>query len=93
MDCDLWEQSISTKDLNQRNSIMSKVLFVFSFAFLLATAVCAQTKEADLAGKWYDSSGDRLETELDSYIKDAGLPAIDGKIIAILSPHAGYAYS
>ncbi|MBL7158588.1 MAG: AmmeMemoRadiSam system protein B [Candidatus Omnitrophica bacterium] len=72
---------------------MKRIALILLLMLFSAPISFAQTKEADLAGKWYDSSGDRLEAELDLYIKDARLPAVDGKIIAMLSPHAGYAYS
>ena len=72
---------------------MKKILTLSLILISLATAVCAQTKESDLAGEWYDSSPGRLKTELDLYLNDVKLPAINGKIIALIAPHAGFAYS
>ncbi|UCD55585.1 MAG: AmmeMemoRadiSam system protein B, partial [Candidatus Omnitrophota bacterium] len=48
---------------------------------------------AELAGKWYSASKDTLEVELNSYLKKATPHTIDGEIISLISPHAGFVYS
>ncbi len=53
----------------------------------------AQVKKADLAGSWYPSGRKELSAMLDSYLKAAAIPDIDGQIVAIISPHAGFVYS
>ncbi len=50
-------------------------------------------RPSPIAGQWYPGSADRLRTSIDSYIDAADLPVIDGDIIAIVAPHAGYVYS
>ena len=60
---------------------------------MLAIPAHAQIKQADLAGKWYSSSPQKLRSELNSYLEKAHDPPIEGKVIAIISPHAGYQFS
>ena len=45
------------------------------------------------AGKWFPSSGDELASLIDGYLKDVEVPKIDGRIMAVMAPHAGYIYS
>ncbi len=52
-----------------------------------------QIKKADLAGKWYSASASQLKDELASYLSQAPAPKIRGRILGLVSPHAGYAYS
>ena len=73
---------------------MKKLLFLSIFLFLLAGPVfCQGIKEADLAGDWYPADPLQLNTMLNAFLKSANPKQIDGNIIAIISPHAGYAYS
>lgn len=57
------------------------------------TMSSAQVKRVDLAGSWYPASKERLHEMLSRYLKQADTPKIEGKPIAIISPHAGYIYS
>jgi AmmeMemoRadiSam system protein B/AmmeMemoRadiSam system protein A len=69
---------------------------IIYFILLLLTthvSVAAEIKEADLAGSWYPASGAQLEKELKSYLDAATPPKTDGDILALVVPHAGYAYS
>ena len=50
-------------------------------------------RPSPIAGTWYDSRPDRLTAEIDSYLDNAVLPAIDGDVVAVIAPHAGYRYS
>ncbi|MDP3730634.1 MAG: AmmeMemoRadiSam system protein B [Candidatus Omnitrophota bacterium] len=70
--------------------ITSILLFVI---FAITAAAAAETKEADLAGSWYPASKTQLESQLKSYLDAAKTEEIDGKILAIIVPHAGYDYS
>jgi len=67
---------------------------LLSVALLLSgTALAAEVKEADLAGSWYPASKTQLESQLKGYLDAAKPEKIDGKILAIIVPHAGYLYS
>ena len=71
-------------------SILFIVLIVI---FISISSHAADVKEADLAGSWYPSSKVQLENQLKGYLDAAKPEKIDGKILAIIVPHAGYVYS
>lgn len=50
-------------------------------------------RPSPIAGAWYDSNPRALAASIDSYLNNAQLPKIDGKVIAVIAPHAGYIYS
>ena len=50
-------------------------------------------RPSPIAGSWYDSYPERLAAEIDGYLDNAVLPALDGDVIALIAPHAGYRYS
>jgi AmmeMemoRadiSam system protein B len=50
-------------------------------------------RPSPLAGRWYPADPRQLAESVDSYIRNAPLPDIKGKIIALVSPHAGHLYS
>ena len=66
---------------------------ILSALFISAYSYAAEVKEADLAGSWYPASKAQLEAQLKSYLDAANPPKVDGDIIAVIVPHAGYQYS
>ena len=50
-------------------------------------------RPSPIAGQWYAGNADRLAANVDAFINGATLPEIDGKIVAIIAPHAGHVYS
>jgi AmmeMemoRadiSam system protein B/AmmeMemoRadiSam system protein A len=68
-------------------------MFLSVLLLLSATVFAAEVKDADLAGSWYPASGAQLENQLRSYLDAVKPEKIDGKILAIIVPHAGYLYS
>jgi AmmeMemoRadiSam system protein B len=50
-------------------------------------------RPSPIAGTWYPDDPHRLAKSVDAYIEDAHLPALEGKLVAVVSPHAGYRYS
>lgn len=52
-----------------------------------------QIKQSDLSGKWYTNSQQELDAEITAYLANSKTPAVEGKIKAILVPHAGFIYS
>jgi AmmeMemoRadiSam system protein B len=53
----------------------------------------SEIRPSPIAGHWYSSNPVVLAKELDSYISNATTQIIDGEIVAVVSPHAGYRYS
>ncbi|MFA5007830.1 MAG: AmmeMemoRadiSam system protein B [Candidatus Omnitrophota bacterium] len=50
-------------------------------------------KSPEFSGSFYPDSPEKLNKFIDATLKEAKIPAIDGEIIGILVPHAGYIYS
>jgi len=53
-----------------------------------------EVRPAAFAGQWYPSGKEELTRVVDAYLNDAkGLPKAKGRLIGIVSPHAGFVYS
>jgi len=46
-----------------------------------------------IAGTWYPANPARLRADIEGYLAGARVDAIDGKVMGLVSPHAGYVYS
>ncbi len=46
-----------------------------------------------LAGSWYSGDAAELKQTIETYIDEADPPKTEGRIVGIVSPHAGYVYS
>lgn len=51
------------------------------------------TRAAILAGAWYPSDPDELRRSVQGFLDAATLPPTKGKLLALIAPHAGHAYS
>jgi len=76
-----------------------KKLFLILAATFLALA-CAEAETPDentrrpcCAGSWYPGNAEELAKVVDGLLKEASPPKIDGKPLALISPHAGYRFS
>lgn len=50
-------------------------------------------RPSPIAGQWYSADPGRLATSIDQYINAARLPELEGRVIGIMTPHAGHRYS
>ena len=50
-------------------------------------------RRAQVAGSWYPDEKDRLAAYLDELLAGTKPPKVDGKVMALISPHAGYRFS
>jgi len=50
-------------------------------------------RPAAVAGSWYPGTAVALNAEVDRYLEAAGDVAVPGRVIALVSPHAGLRYS
>jgi MEMO1 family protein len=53
----------------------------------------ATLRTAAVAGSWYPGAADALTREVDGYLADASSPPPPGRLVALVSPHAGLRYS
>ncbi len=70
------------------------VLLLLAF-FLIFPSLgrCEGVKKPNVAGGFYPASPKALQAMVDKFIENAEVPVIDGRIKAVLAPHAGYIYS
>jgi AmmeMemoRadiSam system protein B/AmmeMemoRadiSam system protein A len=52
-----------------------------------------EIREPALAGSWYPGDPDILSRDVKRYLENAKKEKVEGKIVALVSPHAGYLYS
>jgi len=74
----------------------NKILAISVFCLVILSACSSgaqETKYPNVSGSFYPSNPKVLSEKIDSYLKTAIVPEINGKIIALISPHAGYEYS
>jgi len=50
-------------------------------------------RPSPIAGLWYEGNPSALAASINSYMDLARLPKLDGKVVAIIAPHAGHRYS
>ena len=77
-------------------SFISFILFLGSFSMAQVSKGGMRMKEIRepvVAGSWYSDNPEVLSRELKGYLDHATKGEIQGKIIALVSPHAGYQYS
>jgi MEMO1 family protein len=78
------------------------LLPLFVFCFLLGgllTAGCVRGDETPkvrqpaVAGQFYPAAPDELGKMVDGFLAAAAVPALPGRLVALIAPHAGYPYS
>ena len=52
-----------------------------------------RVRRAQVAGSWYPGDKEHLTAYLDQLFADVKPPKLDGKVVALISPHAGYRFS
>jgi AmmeMemoRadiSam system protein B/AmmeMemoRadiSam system protein A len=63
-------------------------------AFLEGESMASeQIRESVLAGTWYPGNSSRLKLEVQEYLSQASVTGLQGQLVALISPHAGYRYS
>ncbi len=50
-------------------------------------------RESVIAGSWYPDDPLVLQDEISGYLERANPPAVEGQLLGLISPHAGYRYS
>jgi len=52
-----------------------------------------EVRRSVIAGTWYPGNSDLLRKTIEEYFANANERSVEGQIIGIISPHAGYSYS
>lgn len=50
-------------------------------------------RPSPIAGLWYSADPQQLAQQIDQYIAQAQIPPLQGKVVALVAPHAGHRYS
>jgi MEMO1 family protein len=58
-----------------------------------STAFCISVRQPVVAGQLYPADSSELRRSITDYLAKTGSPTIDGQLLAIIVPHAGYVYS
>ncbi len=69
-------------------------MWMFLLGLFCTGSVIAEIREPAVAGGFYPADKDKLQWTVNEYLKNVvELPEIDGQVIALIVPHAGYVYS
>ncbi len=60
---------------------------------LFSVAMGEQVRESVIAGTWYDGDAAVLKRQINTFLDKAPSVADDGRLVALIAPHAGYQYS
>lgn len=60
---------------------------------LWSTAFCTTVRQPVVVGQFYPADSAELSQAIAGYLTKAGSPTVDGQLLAIIVPHAGYVYS
>lgn len=52
-----------------------------------------KVRPSPIAGTWYNANPAQLAAQVDGFIQQAQLPELNGEVIGLIAPHAGYRYS
>lgn len=75
-------------------SVVKKIILLLMVPLLFNVSVFPEdTQKPAVAGSFYPAEPVILAAQIDKYLKEAIPPKIDGDLIALISPHAGYEYS
>lgn len=76
--------------------ILKRILILIACCILLnvCSVSCAENvKEPSVAGTFYPSDKKELKETIDNFLSKAEETPVDGKLVAVISPHAGYRFS
>lgn len=62
-------------------------------SFVFPGGCAASVKEPAVAGSFYPAEKAKLTAEVDRYLDQGGSPSGEGRLLALIAPHAGYVYS
>ena len=63
------------------------------FLFFIPLLLFPQTKRPNVAGMFYPADKNYLSRMVEGFLEKAEFPPIEGEILGLIAPHAGYVYS
>lgn len=80
--------------MRDRIGVIGRAVLILSFSILFrGFASAGSVKEPDVAGRFYPADRDELRRMIASFLDSATPGQVEGPVIGILSPHAGYEFS
>ena len=67
--------------------------FVLSITYLAGAMANEMVRKSPIAGSWYPGEKKQLQSQIEEYLAKAKPAAIEGRICALISPHAGIQWS
>lgn len=77
----------------RENQSLTKTLCVLCASVVTFSACAGKVKEPSVAGSFYPADEKVLRETVDGFLAKAEGNPVDGRLIALISPHAGYPYS
>ncbi|UCD15185.1 MAG: AmmeMemoRadiSam system protein B [Candidatus Omnitrophota bacterium] len=75
-------------------NVKLKIISIFFILISMTASVYAgNVKKAEFAGSFYPGDRKALSSMIDEFLAEANAWAVEGKILGVISPHAGYIYS
>ena len=69
------------------------ICVVLNITYLADAMANEMVRKSPIAGSWYPGEKKQLQRQIEEYLGKAKPPAIEGRICALISPHAGMVYS
>jgi MEMO1 family protein len=66
---------------------------LFSLSMIIFPGCTGNAKEPSVAGSFYPADGNELKVMVNMFLARAENKPVEGRLIALVSPHAGYQYS
>lgn len=76
-----------------KKSVGGGVLIVALLAVLAGGPGMAQVRTPEVAGQFYPADSTELERTVERFLEEAPQIPLEGEVVALLAPHAGYSYS
>ena len=73
--------------------LMSMVLTALLLSGVAAAESLSPVREPAVAGSFYPAERRQLQETIDTFLNTAATPAVEGELVALVVPHAGYPYS
>ncbi len=74
-------------------SIILLLLLFYGCAKSTEEANMQDVRKPAVAGSWYPGNADSLRSMIGAFMQSANVEKIDGRIVGLIAPHAGYIYS